>query len=91
MAIAKRTAETTREGLLASGNGTIRGTSGALDVLAVTWASRTDRPGGKTSPEELAEAAHSTCFAMALALRLGERQAAPQQLTGNRGRTDHEQ
>ena len=65
--------------------------AGPLDVLAVTWASRTDRPGGKASPEELAAAARFSCFAMALALRLGERQAALQQLTGNRGRTDHEQ
>jgi osmotically inducible protein OsmC len=45
----------------------------------VTWASRTGQPGGKTSPEELAAAAHSSCFA--LALRLGERKAAAQRLT----------
>ena len=45
----------------------------------MTWASRTGQPGGKTSPEELAAAAHSSCFA--LALRLGERKAAAQRLT----------
>ena len=33
-----------------------------------------------TSPEELAAAAHSSCFAMALALRLGEHGATPQRL-----------
>jgi osmotically inducible protein OsmC len=33
-----------------------------------------------TSPEELAAAAHSSCFAMALALRLGEHGVAPQRL-----------
>jgi hypothetical protein len=32
----------------------------------------------------------SSWLATALALRLGERHAAPQQLAGNRGRTDHE-
>lgn len=81
MAIAARTAETTWEGPLASGSGTIRPSSGALGELAVTWASRTEQPGGKTSPEELAAAAHSSCFAMALTLRLGERKAVPQRLT----------
>ena len=80
MAIAERTAQTTREGALGSGQGTIRGTSGALDGLPVTWASRTERPDGKTSPEELAAAAHSACFAIALALRLGEHKTVPQQL-----------
>jgi osmotically inducible protein OsmC len=34
----------------------------------VTWASRTERADGKTSPEELAAAAHSTCYALSLAL-----------------------
>jgi lipoyl-dependent peroxiredoxin len=80
MAIAERTAQTTWEGGLGSGQGTIRGTSGALDGLPVTWASRTEHPDGKTSPEELAAAAHSACFAMALALRLEEHKTVPQQL-----------
>lgn len=81
MAIAVRTAETTWHGSLASGGGTIRPASGAVGELPVTWASRTEEPGGKTSPEELAAAAHSSCFAMALALRLGERGAAAERLT----------
>jgi osmotically inducible protein OsmC len=81
MAIAVRTAETTWHGSLASGTGTIRQASGAVGELPVTWASRTEEPGGKTSPEELAAAAHSSCFAMALALRLGERNAAAERLT----------
>jgi osmotically inducible protein OsmC len=33
-----------------------------------------------TSPEELAAAAHSACFAMALARQLGARQAVPEML-----------
>lgn len=81
MAIAERTATTTWEGSLARGNGTIRPDSGAFDPLPVTWAARTEAPGGKTSPEELAAAAHSSCFAMALSLCLGERKVEPQRLT----------
>lgn len=81
MAIAERTATTSWQGNLARGNGTIQPDSGAFEPLPVTWAARTETPGGKTSPEELAAAAHSSCFAMALSLRLGERKADPQRLT----------
>lgn len=81
MAIAERTAETTWEGGLARGHGTIRPDSGAFDELPVTWAARTEAPDGKTSPEELAAAAHSSCFAMALTLCLGERDLQPDRLT----------
>ena len=81
MTIAMRTAETIWSGPLASGSGTIRPATGALGELPVTWASRTAEPGGKTSPEELAAAAHSSCFAMALALRLGERKTAAEHLS----------
>lgn len=80
MRIAQRTAETTWEGSLAGGVGKVVGASGALGALDVTWAARTEQPGGRTSPEELAAAAHSSCFAMALALRLGERHRPPQRL-----------
>lgn len=81
MSIADRTVQTTWEGPLASGAGTLgHGSSGALDGLPVTWAARTEQPGGKTSPEELAAAAHSSCFAMALSLKLGENTTPPQQL-----------
>jgi osmotically inducible protein OsmC len=81
MTIAERTAETTWEGGLARGRGVIRPHSGALDPLPVTWAARTEAPEGKTSPEELAAAAHSSCFAMALTLCLGERDVQPEKLT----------
>jgi osmotically inducible protein OsmC len=81
MAIAERTAETVWEGGLARGQGVIRPYSGALDDVPVTWAARTGAPEGKTSPEELAAAAHSSCFAMALALCLGERDLQPEKLT----------
>ncbi|WP_417562889.1 OsmC family peroxiredoxin [Microbacterium sp.] len=82
MSIAVRNATTTWDGALASGTGTIGSTSsGALDGQEVTWASRTEAPGGKSSPEELLAAAHSSCFSMALALTLGEHKTPPQQLT----------
>ncbi|MEB3030781.1 OsmC family peroxiredoxin [[Mycobacterium] nativiensis] len=81
MSIADRTLRTTWEGALATGAGTLgHGSSGALDGLPVTWAARTEQPGGKTSPEELAAAAHSSCFAMALSLKLGENKTPPQRL-----------
>lgn len=81
MSIADRTTRTTWQGPLASGEGKLsEGSSGALDGLQLTWASRTEAPGDKTSPEELAAAAHSSCFAMALALKLGENNTPPRRL-----------
>jgi lipoyl-dependent peroxiredoxin len=81
MAMAERTATTIWEGDLPHGDGVLNGASGALDSLAVTWASRTERSDGKTSPEELIAAAHSSCFSMALSHELGEGGNAPEQLT----------
>jgi osmotically inducible protein OsmC len=82
MPIAVRQAEITWDGPLASGAGTLSSQSGALE-LPVTWAARTERPDGETSPEELIAAAHASCFAMALALVLGENHTPPQRLTVN--------
>jgi osmotically inducible protein OsmC len=81
VAIAQRTAETIWHGNLARGSGVVTPNTGAFEGLPVTWAARTERPDGKTSPEELAAAAHSSCFAMALSLRVGERAADIQRLT----------
>jgi lipoyl-dependent peroxiredoxin len=81
VSIAVRHAETTWEGSLAEGSGTIAGTtSGALDGQPVSWAARTEQPGGKTSPEELAAAAHSSCFSMALSAVLGQHELVPTRL-----------
>lgn len=81
MSIAERTVQTVWEGELASGVGTFGNSSStALDGQQVTWVSRTEAPGGKSSPEELLAAAHSSCFSMALALTLGEHKAPPQKL-----------
>ena len=80
MPIAVRSAETIWEGSLAAGHGTLTADSGSLEGHEVTWASRTERPDGKTSPEELCAAAHAACFSMALALKLGEERLRPERL-----------
>lgn len=72
MPIAERRAEATWQGRLAQGGGTVAAASGALGELPITWASRTERSDGKTSPEELIAAAHAACFAMALSHELSE-------------------
>jgi lipoyl-dependent peroxiredoxin len=81
MPIATRKAEIIWDGPLARGSGALSSASGALASLPVTWAARTEQPDGKTSPEELIAAAHASCFAMALALVLGENHTPPQQLS----------
>ena len=83
MAMAERTATCSWDGDLAHGNGVVVGSSGALDDLAVTWASRTQRSDGKTSPEELIAAAHASCFSMALAHGLTEAGNPPEHLEVN--------
>ena len=80
MAIAERSATTVWEGDLPHGRGTLSGASGALSDLSVTWASRTERSNGQTSPEELIAAAHSSCFSMALSNELTQAGHAPEQL-----------
>jgi osmotically inducible protein OsmC len=80
MASAERTATTVWEGDLAHGNGTLSLTSGATGDLPVTWASRTERSAGKTSPEELIAAAHASCFSMALSHGLAESGNPPDRL-----------
>jgi osmotically inducible protein OsmC len=80
MAMAERSTTTTWQGDLPHGTGVLNGASGALDALSVTWASRTERSNGKTSPEELIAAAHSSCFSMALSNELGETGHSPEQL-----------
>jgi lipoyl-dependent peroxiredoxin len=80
MAMAERSATTAWEGDLPHGKGVLNGASGALADLSVTWASRTQRSEGKTSPEELIAAAHSSCFSMALANELSESGNDPEHL-----------
>jgi lipoyl-dependent peroxiredoxin len=67
MTIVSREARTVWDGDLVHGSGNVSGMSGAMDKLPVTYKSRIGSPDGRTSPEELIAAAHSSCFSMALA------------------------
>ena len=80
MTVAERRAEVVREGDLPRGGGKFTVGSGAMGEMPVTWASRTERPDGKTSPEELIAAAHGSCFAMALSNVLAEGGTPPERL-----------
>ena len=80
MAMAERTANSAWDGDLPHGSGKVSGASGALGELPVTWASRTERSDGKTSPEELIAAAHAACYSMALAHGLTEAGNPPEHL-----------
>jgi hypothetical protein len=74
---AVRRADVVWEGSLARGSGKVTAaSSSAFSELPVSWASRTERSDGKTSPEELVAAAHASCFAMALSFGLGNRELA---------------
>jgi len=77
---AERTATSVWEGDLAHGNGVLSLKSGATPDLPVTWASRTERSAGQTSPEELIAAAHASCFSMALSHGLAEAGTPPERL-----------
>jgi osmotically inducible protein OsmC len=80
MAVIRR-AEVNWRGNLASGSGLLSGaSSGAFIGLPVTWASRTEQPEGRTSPEELLAAAHASCYSMALASQLTRAGTPPEQL-----------
>jgi lipoyl-dependent peroxiredoxin len=76
----ERTAHATWEGDLRGGSGRFEVGSGAITGQEVTFASRFEEPGGKTSPEELIAAAHATCVSMALANGLAEAGHAPTRL-----------
>ena len=67
---AVRTAEAHWEGSLKEGQGEVQLVSSGLGRFAVTWAARVEQPNGKTSPEELIAAAHSTCFSMSISNEL---------------------
>jgi len=78
--VAKRTAEVTWENDLLRGHGRVRFGTGALPETGVTWASRTEQPDGKTSPEELLAGAHASCYAMALSATLAGNRTPPTRL-----------
>ncbi|MFS2295483.1 MAG: OsmC family protein [Actinomadura sp.] len=75
-----RTANAHWEGPLISGRGTVSLDSSKIGTYDVTWAARAEEPGGKTSPEELIAAAHSTCYSMALSHALAGAGTPPEKV-----------
>ena len=68
-----RTAQTTWNGSLQDGTGTVELTSSGVGSYQVSFPRRAaDEAGGVTSPEELIAAAHSSCYAMAFSALLGD-------------------
>jgi lipoyl-dependent peroxiredoxin len=72
-----RTANAHWEGSLIEGSGRVSLDSSGLGGFDVTWASRSEEPDGRTSPEELIAAAHASCFNMALSNGLAKQGSAP--------------
>jgi lipoyl-dependent peroxiredoxin len=77
---ASSSATTVWEGGLTDGSGMTTPQSGAFPATEVSWASRTKRAAGKTSPEELLAAAHASCYCMGLSHELGEAGTPPERL-----------
>ncbi|RPK89799.1 MULTISPECIES: OsmC family protein [Streptomyces] len=61
-----RQAHTNWEGNLIEGKGVVTFDSSGIGDYPVSWPARSEQANGKTSPEELIAAAHSSCFSMAL-------------------------
>ncbi|MGB0099690.1 MAG: OsmC family peroxiredoxin [Nocardioides sp.] len=61
-----RNASTHWEGTLFEGAGQVTLESSGIGTYDVSWPARAEDSNGKTSPEELIAAAHSSCFSMAL-------------------------
>jgi osmotically inducible protein OsmC len=77
---ATRTAHTIWEGDLLKGSGEVTLDSSGNGTFAVSWPARTEQPDGKTSPEELIAAAHSSCYSMAFSNILAKAGHAPTRL-----------
>ncbi|NBE52281.1 OsmC family peroxiredoxin [Streptomyces boluensis] len=75
-----RTAHTVWEGNLVEGTGKVALDSSGVGQFQVSWPSRAEEANGKTSPEELIAAAHSSCFSMALSGALGKAGTPPTKL-----------
>ena len=72
-----RTASAHWEGSLMEGAGEVTLQSSGVGTYAVTWPARAEQANGKTSPEELIAAAHSTCYSMALSHALAQAGTPP--------------
>lgn len=76
-----RRALTQWNGSLMEGSGEVTLQSSGIGTFPVTWPARSAEPAGKTSPEELIAAAHSTCFSMALSHGLAQAGTPPTSLS----------
>jgi osmotically inducible protein OsmC len=76
-----RTATTVWEGTLFEGSGKVTLDSSGIGTYDVSWPSRAEAANGKTSPEELIAAAHSSCFSMAFSKGLADNQTPATRLT----------
>ncbi len=72
-----RNATTHWEGSLQEGAGQVTLESSGIGTYDVSWAARSQEANGKTSPEELIAAAHSSCFSMALSGALAKAGTPP--------------
>ncbi|XVS64553.1 OsmC family protein [Actinosynnema sp. CA-299493] len=75
-----RKATTRWEGNLLEGKGNVALESSGVGTFDVSWPSRAEAANGKTSPEELIAAAHSSCYSMALSHGLAQAGTPPQQV-----------
>lgn len=76
----QRIAHTDWEGSLADGQGRVTFDSSGISSQPVSWPARAEQADGKTSPEELIAAAHSSCFSMALSNGLSQAGTPPTRL-----------
>ncbi|MEU9332488.1 OsmC family protein [Streptomyces sp. NPDC048290] len=76
-----RSAHTVWDGNLLAGSGVVTFDSSGIGEYPVSWPSRAEAANGKTSPEELIAAAHSSCFSMALSHGLAGAGTPPTRLT----------
>ena len=76
----ERSATVSWEGNVARGAGFLGGDTGSFTDVPFSLPSRLNAESGKTSPEELLAAAHSSCFCMALSLELADAGTPPERL-----------
>ena len=74
-----RNADIVWDGGIKNGKGTITTQSRALDGLPYSYETRFEKDSG-VSPEELIASAHASCFTMAVASGLSEKDITPQQI-----------
>ena len=76
-------ATTLWRGELQSGSGTTSLDSSEAAEFPVTWAGRTEGETGRTNPEELIAAAHSSCYSMAFSNILTKAGTPPESIQVN--------